>query len=73
MLLLPFFRLIHPPLFTIIHPLFLAYFFGSGGSRSIMKDGATPVQTMPAPPAGMPAAPAGVPAMPAAPVAPPAK
>jgi preprotein translocase subunit SecG len=53
--------------------LFLAYFSGSGGSRSIMKSGgATPVQTMPAPPAGMPAAPSGVPAMPGAPAAPPA-
>ena len=54
--------------------LFLAYFAGSGGSRSIMKSGAgAPVQTMPAPPAGMPAVPAGVPAMPAVPVAPPTK
>jgi preprotein translocase subunit SecG len=52
--------------------LFLAYFSGSGGSRSIMKGGAAPVQTMPAPPAGMPAAPAGVPTMPGAPAAPPA-
>ena len=50
--------------------LFLAYFSGSGASRSIMKSGAgAPVQTMPAPPAGMPAPPAGVPAMPAAPPA----
>jgi len=51
--------------------LFLAYFSGSGASRSIMKSGAAaaPAQTMPAPPAGMPAAPAGVPAMPAAPPA----
>lgn len=48
--------------------LFLAYFAGSGASRSIMKSGA-PVQTMPAPPAGMPAPPAGVPAMPAVPPA----
>ena len=52
--------------------LVLAYFTG-GGSRSIMKGGAAPVQSMPAPPSGMPAAPAGVPAMPAAPVAPPSK
>ena len=42
--------------------LFLAYFAGTGGSRSIMKSGAgAPVQTMPgapsAPPAGMPAPP----------------
>ena len=52
--------------------LFLAYFSGSGASRSIMKSGAgAPVQTMPAPPAGMPAGPVGVPAMPGAPVAPP--
>jgi len=51
--------------------LFLAYFSGTGGTRSIMKSGgaAAPVQTMPAPPAGMPAAPAGVPAMPATPPA----
>jgi preprotein translocase subunit SecG len=52
--------------------LFLAYFSGIGGTRSIMK-GAAPVQSMPAPtaapPAGMPAAPAGVPAVPAAPTA----
>jgi len=53
--------------------LFLAYFSGSGASRSIMKSGGAPVQSMPAPPAGMPAAPAGVPAMPAVPVAPPEK
>lgn len=53
--------------------LFLAYFSGSGGSRSLMKSGGAPVQSMPAPPAGMPVAPAGVPAMPAAPVAPPSK
>lgn len=54
--------------------LFLAYFSGTGGTRSIMKGGAgAPVQSMPAPPSGMPPAPAGVPAMPAAPVAPPAK
>jgi len=52
--------------------LFLAYFSGTGGTRSIMKGGAAaPVQSMPAPPAGMPAPPAGVPAMPATPVAPP--
>ena len=51
--------------------LFLAYFSGGGGTRSIMKSGGgAPVQTMPAPPAGMPAAPAGVPAMPGAPAAP---
>ena len=50
--------------------LFLAYFSGTGGTRSIMKGAPPPAQTMPAPPAGMPAAPAGVPAMP---VAPPAK
>ena len=53
--------------------LFLAYFSGTGGTRSIMKSGgAAPVQSMPAPPAGMPAAPAGVPAMPGVPAAPPA-
>jgi len=53
--------------------LFLAYFSGTGGSRSIMKSGAgAPVRTMPAPPAGMPAAPAGAPGLPGAPVAPPA-
>lgn len=53
--------------------LFLAYFSGTGGTRSIMKGGAVaPVQSMPAPPAGMPAPPTGVPAMPATPV-PPAK
>jgi preprotein translocase subunit SecG len=47
--------------------LVLAYFAGSGASRSIMKSGAgAPVQTMPAPPAGMPA-------MPSAPATPPAK
>jgi preprotein translocase subunit SecG len=51
--------------------LFLAYFSGTGGTRSIMKSGGdAPVRTMPAPPAGMPAAPAGVPAMPGAPAAP---
>jgi len=49
--------------------LFLAYFSGTGGTRSIMK-GAAPVQSMPAPPAGMPAPPAGVPAMPPAPAPP---
>jgi preprotein translocase subunit SecG len=49
--------------------LYLAYFSGGGGTRSIMKGGAAPVQSMPAPPAGMPAAPAGVPATPAAPPA----
>lgn len=58
--------------------LYLAYFSGGGGTRSIMKGGAAPVQSMPAPPAGMPAPPTGVPAMPAAPpagtpAAPPAK
>jgi len=53
--------------------LFLAYFSGTGGTRSIMKSGAgAPVQTMPSPPASMPAPPAGVPAMPGAPAAPPA-
>lgn len=53
--------------------LFLAYFSGTGGTRSIMKSGpAAPVQTMPAPPAGMPAAPVGVPGMPGAPASPPA-
>ena len=47
--------------------LFLAYFSGTGGTRSIMKGaGGAPVQTMPAPPAGMPA-------MPSAPATPPAK
>ena len=51
--------------------LFLAYFSGTGGTRSIMKSGgAAPVQSMPAPPAGMPAPPAGVPAMPPAPAPP---
>jgi preprotein translocase subunit SecG len=53
--------------------LFLAYFSGSSASRSIMKSGGAPAQTMPGPPAGMPAAPAGVPAMPGAPAAPPVK
>ena len=53
--------------------LFLAYFSGTGGTRSIMKGAAPPAQTIPAPPAGMPAPPAGVPALPAAPAAPPAK
>ena len=57
----------------MLTPLFLAYFSGSGGSRSLMKSGGAPVQSMPAPPVGMPVAPAGVPAMPAAPVAPPSK
>jgi len=53
--------------------LFLAYFSGTGGTRSIMKSGAgAPVQTMPSPPVSMPAPPAGVPAMPGAPAAPPA-
>ena len=47
--------------------LFLAYFSGTGGTRSIMKSGAAPVQSMPAPPATIPAPPAAVPAMPAAP------
>jgi preprotein translocase subunit SecG len=51
--------------------LFLAYFSGTGGTRSIMKSGGAPVQSLPAPPPGMPAAPAGAPALPAAPVAPP--
>jgi preprotein translocase subunit SecG len=50
--------------------LYLAYFSGTGGTRSIMKSGAGgPVQTMPAPPANMPAAPAGVPSVPASPPA----
>jgi len=49
--------------------LFLAYFSGTSGTRSIMKGAAPPVQTMPAPPASMPAAPAGVPATPVAPTA----
>jgi preprotein translocase subunit SecG len=53
--------------------LFLAYFSGTGGTRSIMKSGGVPpVQTTPAPPAGMPAPPTGVPVMPGAPAAPPA-
>jgi len=58
--------------------LFLAYFSGTGGTRSIMKSGAAaPVQSMPAPPGGVPAMP-GTPAappagMPAPPVAPPTK
>jgi len=47
--------------------LFLAYFAGSGGSRSIMKGGA-PVSTMPGPLK----APGAAPAMPGAPAAPPA-
>jgi preprotein translocase subunit SecG len=39
--------------------LFLAYFAGSGASRSIMKGGSSaPAQSMPAPPANMPAMPA---------------
>jgi len=47
--------------------LFLAYFSGSGGARSIMKSGgAPPGQAMPAPPTGIPAPPAGVPAAPPA-------
>jgi len=50
--------------------LFLAYFSGTGGSRSIMKSGTgAPAQTMPAPPASVPAPPAGVPAIPAVPPA----
>jgi preprotein translocase subunit SecG len=49
--------------------LFLAYFSGTGGTRSIMKSGGAPVQSMPAPPTGMPAAPAGIPTMPASPPA----
>jgi preprotein translocase subunit SecG len=58
--------------------LFLAYFSGTGGTRSIMKSGGTaPVRSMPAPPGGVPAlpgAPAAPPAgMPASPVAPPTK
>ncbi len=53
--------------------LFLAYFSGRGPSSSIMKGGAPPAQSMPAPPANMPGAPAGVPAMPGSPAAPPAK
>jgi preprotein translocase subunit SecG len=53
--------------------LFLAYFSGRGTSSSIMKSGAPPAQTIPAPPASMPAPPAGIPAMPGAPAAPPAK
>src|SRR5512132_3765464 len=48
--------------------LFLAYFSGTGGTRSIMKSGgAPPGPTMPAPPATMPAAPAGIPVLPGAP------
>jgi len=51
--------------------LFLAYFSGTGGSRSIMKSGAgAPAQTMPAPPASVPAPPAGIPVLPGAPLAP---
>ena len=46
--------------------LYLAYFSGGGGTRSIMKGGAAPVQSMPAPPAGMPAAPVAPPAAPPA-------
>ena len=49
--------------------LFLAYFSGTGGTRSIMKSGGAPVQSMPAPPSGIPAAPAGIPTMPAPPPA----
>jgi preprotein translocase subunit SecG len=41
--------------------LYLAYFSGSGGTRSIMKSGGVPAQSMPAPPAGMPAAPVAPP------------
>jgi len=48
--------------------LFLAYFAGSGASRSIMK-GDAPVSTMPGPLK----APAGAPAMPGAPAGMPAK
>ncbi len=59
----------------MITSLFLAYFSGSGSSRSIMK-GASPVSTSPAPQAPLPAAPAA-PAAPApaapAPAAPAAK
>ena len=50
--------------------LFLAYFSGTGGTRSIMKS-AAPVQSMPAPPAGMPA-PGRRPRDAGAPAAPPA-
>jgi len=49
--------------------LFLAYFSGTGGTRSIMKSGGAPVQSMPAPPATIPAPPAAVPTMPASPPA----
>ena len=47
----------------MVTSLFLAYFSGSGSSRSIMK-GASPVSTSPAPQAPLPAAPAA-PAAPA--------
>jgi preprotein translocase subunit SecG len=41
--------------------LFLAYFSGRGTSGSIMKSGAPPAQTIPAPPTSMPAPPAAPP------------
>src|SRR5660397_295693 len=50
--------------------LFLAYFSGTGGTRSIMKSGGVPpVQTTPAPPAGVPVMPSSPAAPPAAPAA----
>jgi hypothetical protein len=39
----------------VADPPVLAYFSGMGGSGSIMKGGAAPVQSMPAPPAAPPA------------------
>lgn len=49
----------------MVTSLFLAYFSGTGASKSIMKD-APPVSTSPAAPAQAPAAPAQPPAAPAA-------
>ena len=50
--------------------LFLAYFSGTGGTRSIMKSGGVPpVQTTPAPPTGVPVMPSAPEAPPAAPAA----
>lgn len=52
----------------MITSLFLAYFSGTGSSKSIMK-GAAPVSTAPAPAAPAPAAPAAPAPAPAAPAA----
>jgi preprotein translocase subunit SecG len=52
----------------MVTSLFLAYFSGTGGSRSIMK-GTAPVSTSPAAPAQPPAAPAAPAPAPAAPAA----